>query len=522
MTDNMTTSEFWEYCNRLRDTRSGNKKRDILIEMMRNNKEVDVKRSIRLMLGNPFSNPETSMGVGKKTVRKALTRIYDTNYDEVREYEKEIGNLSEVPEKLSRPNPLTAQPRVGVLSVLVDNLSGIAGSNRDNVQRVAHFIQDSEDPHVAVFALLSPKKDVSLGIGWKKVRDACVKGYGVDKSRVERLHGIGYNADEIAASCIRDEFEDLRDTVYPFDRVRPMLASSVSLPDNDSWWVGQTKYDGGRLLIHVLTGSEPGTGEVEITQDIEAHTRQRHEISDNLPELGEVNWPHTDFIVDAEAVGYDPETGDVLPFQQFMERFQREKNIDEKAEEVEIGFRLFDLLYWENQDLTTTDYDERLAILEDNFPANMVATTYGDLDKAFEEALEAGHEGIIAKDVTAEYEFDRSRSWMKVKPVKEPVELRVSGVVAGSGRRAGTLGALKLETQEGTSVGRVGTGFTDPELDELWEMHQKDELVGSIVEIEYEEFQERDGKYGLRFPRYLRLRPQSDAEIDSMEALQDS
>lgn len=521
----MKAGEFWDYCDRLRATRSGNQKGAIVQELIRDNEAPDVNYALRLMLGNPFENPEMNMGVGKKTVRKAMAQAFNVSYDEIREEEKAIGNLSEVAEEFEVPTNLLGEPHEPTLRELISDLGSLSRSSRDT--RIITYISDMygqyTHPQVVTFAILSPKKDVSLGIGWKKVRDACVSEFSVSKSEFERAHGLEPDAGTLARK-LKDGVE-LPQSLEPGMRFTPMLASSVDLPDDETGWVGQTKYDGGRLIIHHTCGSDPGEGKMRYYRNIQAFTRNRRDIAGNLPELHEINWPQTDFIVDAEAVGYDPETGEVLPFQQFMERFQREKDIEAKSEEVEIRFKLFDLLYWENHDtpdLTNLEYEERLTLINQNFGPDQLridyealADTWEDLDTAYEESLANGHEGIIAKRFDHKYVFDRSRSWRKVKPVKEPIDLKVAGVVSGTGRRVGTLGALMLETQDGEAVGRVGTGFTDPELDRLWKMHQNGGLIGETVQIKFEEFQERNGKYGLRFPRYEGLRP--DGEADTLE-----
>ncbi|MFB6236960.1 MAG: hypothetical protein ABEH81_01180 [Halopenitus sp.] len=494
----MKNSEFWEYADRLRSTNSRHDKRDIMAEAMQ---EYDVESQfVGLFIGDVFS-PELSIGVGKKTVRKAIEKSYNVQKTTIQDAESKYGNLSETVFDLDRPNSLTDTREEFTVSETIDEVRDIAETSSETrkIAMMANRISESEHPHVFIYSVLHPKKDVALGVSWKTVRDACVKAFNVGKSRFERSYGSGYEVDVLVKRC--KEGLNLSTTVYPGDRVRPMRASKSDPPYNDPDWVGQIKYDGGRLLIHRANG------------EIFAFTRQRHEISDNLPELQEVDWPNAEFVVDAEAVGYDPETGEVLPFQRFMERFQREKNVDEKAEEVEIKFRLFDLLYY-NNDITKLDYRDRSHKLARNFPGSMVAKDYPSLEQAYEDGLEQGHEGIIAKKIDHMYEFQRSRNWRKKKPVKETVDLRVGNVLEGKGQNAGLLGSLELFTADGAYVGRVGTGFTDKNRKELWDMS----LVGEIVEVEFEELQERGGDYGLRFPRFKGLRP--DGEADTLERLE--
>lgn len=501
----MKTGEFWEHCQSLKSTSGRHATRDQLADIISENDTAEVQQAISLMVGDPFVDPELSMGVGKKTVREAVKDSFVVSHDYLREREKELGSLTQAVDSLDRPTSLTDKRyEYGVRDIgeLIRDIALESGENR-KTSMISEALTEHEYPQVVVFAVLSPRKDMSLGMSWKTVRDACVKIFPVTKPNFERAYGITGHISPV----LRDLKEGyaVKNALEPGDPIKPQLASSRDLPQNTEGWVAQTKYDGGRLLIHKREGKPPM-----------AYTRQQHEISANLPELEEIPWPEDDFIIDTEAVGYDTETGELLSFQQFMERFQREKNVAEKAKEVEIQFRVFDLLYW-NGDMTQYPFKTRFGVLEKSFDRSMVADTHTDLYDAYERALEEGHEGIIGKERDHEYEFHRRSTWRKMKPTKEPVELIISGVVAGTGERAGGLGSLKLKTADGHDIGKVGTGLTDADLKKLWEMYEDDALLGRIAEIKFEEFQERDGRYGLRFPRYEGLRP--DGEADTLERI---
>ena len=122
------------------------------------------------------------------------------------------------------------------------------------------------------------------------------------------------------------------------------------------------------------------------------------------------------------------------------------------------------------------------------------------------DAIEAGFEGIMIKDLDAPYECKRSASWLKMKPFIE-VSLAVTEVEEGTGRNEGKLGALVCEGEDDGHQIRVnvGSGFSDSNRDEFW--GNREGVVGQIVEVRADAItQNQDGTYSLRFPRFLRFR----------------
>ena len=124
------------------------------------------------------------------------------------------------------------------------------------------------------------------------------------------------------------------------------------------------------------------------------------------------------------------------------------------------------------------------------------------------DAIEAGYEGIMIKDVDAIYECKRSASWLKMKPFIE-VSLTVTAVEEGTGKNVGRLGALICEGEDdGKKIQvNVGSGLTDDQRAEFWADQQ--DLLGQIVEIRADAAtlnQDSTELYSLRFPRFLRFR----------------
>ena len=122
------------------------------------------------------------------------------------------------------------------------------------------------------------------------------------------------------------------------------------------------------------------------------------------------------------------------------------------------------------------------------------------------DAIEAGFEGIMIKDVDAEYVCKRHVSWLKQKPFIE-VSLTIVAVEEGTGRNVGKLGALVCEGEDDEKLIKVnvGSGFSDSDRDSFYQ--SRDTLPGQVVEVRADAVtQNQDGTYSLRFPRFLRFR----------------
>jgi len=251
-------------------------------------------------------------------------------------------------------------------------------------------------------------------------------------------------------------------------------------------------------------------------------------------------------IVEAELVASDPETGDPLPFQELSRRVRREENVREVAEAVPVTAHAFDLLYRDGETLLDAPLADRLDGL-----AAVLDPVAGDLERAehlrtgavdaaesfYEDALAAGHEGLMVKNPAAAYQpGSRVGYQAKVKPTMEPLDLVVTRALWSEGRKGDYLGrpffaCREAESGELLEVGRLHTGFTDEQLERFHGMVEP--LVRSVdgreadleprvvIEVAYEEIQESptyDSGFALRFPRLTAIRPDLDpADADSYE-----
>ena len=207
-------------------------------------------------------------------------------------------------------------------------------------------------------------------------------------------------------------------------------------------------------------------------------------------------------------------------FQALMKQAQRKTNVDS----ADMVYNVFDFIplddfergYWNAQQYKRLEALEKLRPIFDKTNCiNIMDGIEVDLDtceghnqlkRYANDAVVAGFEGIMIKDIGAPYECKRSSFWMKWKPVIT-VDLNIIGFEEGTGRNQGRLGAIICEgTDDGKNIKvNVGSGYSDVDRDEYW--LNKDGLVGHVVEVAADAVtQNQDGTYSLRFPRFVRFR----------------
>jgi DNA ligase-1 len=256
-------------------------------------------------------------------------------------------------------------------------------------------------------------------------------------------------------------------------------------------------------------------------------------------------WTGKDAIIEGEAVAYDPTLKKKQAFQAVLMRLGRKHGIEEKMREIPLVLHLFDLLYYDGEDLMNVPQGERRTRLAKLFrPTERVKLTdsiesdrLADEERFFKEAIRAGHEGLMAKDPDAPYiPGRRTDHWMKLKPAFETLDVVVVGGIWGSGRRRGTLSSLVvavLDKDRFKTVGKVGTGFSEETLKELTAKLEP-KIIASrarlveiepemVIEVDFQDIQKTsayDAGYVLRIPRFKRERTDKSArEADTLARL---
>jgi bifunctional non-homologous end joining protein LigD len=185
--------------------------------------------------------------------------------------------------------------------------------------------------------------------------------------------------------------------------VAPMLATS-SAPFDDAGCVFQVKWDGVRALASVIKGAWRLWG------------RELVDYTDRYPELAVLRKLPVGTVLDGELVAI---RGGRPDFHALMRRHSRRIGPAPFFAEP-VQYVVFDLLYYRGQCLMDRPLVERRAMLHERFPelpnVSLCEDAIGTGKKFFEVAIEAGHEGVVAKRLSSRYLPDRrGAAWKKIK-----------------------------------------------------------------------------------------------------------
>jgi len=245
----------------------------------------------------------------------------------------------------------------------------------------------------------------------------------------------------------------------------PMLARSGELPEDERGWAFEIKWDGVRAIAYC----EPGR--------VRLQSRNLNDITASYPELGRLARAlgARSAVLDGEIVAFDARGRPSFETLQQRMHVSSASQAGRLARQSPATYVIFDLLWLDGRSLMALPYRQRRELLAGLGLAGASWQTPENMLGGGTELLGAtaaqGLEGIIAKRLDSDYQPGlRTRSWLKVKSFGRQ-EFVVGGWMPGKGRRAGGVGALLLGVYErgGTLryVGRVGSGFSEPELDRL-------------------------------------------------------
>ena len=362
--------------------------------------------------------------------------------------------------------------------------------------------------------------------------DAIAKAAAVSGEVARRALMLSGDLTRTAEIALTRGEEGLREVGFEIFRpIFPMLASTAaSAPDAVGSFDRSSvewKVDGIRIQVH-RRGDE-----------VRIYTRNLNEITPNLPGIvGAVRrLPVTQAVLDGEAL-WMAERGPAA-FQDTVSR------IDSDAPPEGIVTFLFDILHLDGDDLLETPLEERTARLDSIAPRlkvpSVITSDPETAERVLEEALRAGHEGVVVKDASSLYSAGRrGKAWRKVKPVRT-YDLVVLGAEWGHGRRQGWLSNLHLgardsQTGEFLMVGKCFKGLTDELLE--WQTREllaretgrrgiavlvRPELVVEIALDGVQSSSRYPGGLALRFARVKRYRPDKTVDqadtIDALRAL---
>lgn len=368
--------------------------------------------------------------------------------------------------------------------------------------------------------------------------DAIAVASGLQASTVRQAFMFAPHLGDLALAALTEGAAGLAHySLRLFTPVAPMLATSAEAIDVALDRLGSAafeyKLDGARIQVHKGGG------------DVRLFTRQLQDVTERLPEI--VEWarrlPVREVVLDGEAIGLRKD-GRPQPFQTTMRRLGRMKDVAAMRETVPLSPFMFDALYVDGDSLLARSYEERTSILASVSPESAIPrllTSQADEARRFlAQSLEAGHEGVMAKSLSAPYiAGQRGFHWLKLKEATT-LDLVVLAAEWGNGRREGWLSNLHLgardpETGQFVMLGKTFKGLTDDMLrlqtEQLLalERHREGHTVfvrpELVVEIAFSDIQESPrypAGLALRFARVKRYRPDKSAhEADTIQTVND-
>jgi ATP-dependent DNA ligase I len=330
------------------------------------------------------------------------------------------------------------------------------------------------------------------------------------------------------------------------------------------------KYDGIRAQAHVSGG------------EVRFFSRTRDQITESFPELPDAlaGLPQN-AILDGEIVAWSypekdaPGQGRAMPFSALQQRLGRKKVSADLMRQVPVAYLAFDVLYASGELVIDRPLHERGKLLDqllgaprapglrsqwsgvrsqghllfepDSQPAaaHVIrapvyrASKAEELEKLFVEAQARGNEGLMIKDLDSVYTPGRrGKSWLKMKRELATLDVVVTAVEYGHGKRIGVLSDYTFAVWDGerlANIGKAYSGLTDPEIAEMtkWFLEHTVADHGMRLEVEPKIVLEvafnnmmRSGRhnsgYALRFPRIVRLRPDKlPEEADTLATVQE-
>ena len=531
----MLFSEFSRYCEEIEGISGRLDMIDVVSRALPALSPEELPVFVRFIMGRIFPDwSPQKLGIGPNLLYEAVGYVAGVKKEAVIDRINRSGDVGRVVEEfLTKKSQVSFSHQdlelVDVYNKLIAiSARGGATSQKEKLRTVKLLLGDAT-PLEGRYLSRIMLEELRIGVGEGTVREAIAKAFSVDPALVEHAMQAINDLGEVAqrAKTGEDALKDVR--ITPFHPLRMMLAQQGAIADmlqEHGEVVAEYKYDGSRFQFHKAGGKK------------RMYSRRLEDVTAALPDVIALLDGATthDVILDGEVIAI--KDGRPMPFQSVLRRFRRRHDIAEAKEAIRMVPNVFDILYLDGENLIDLPFSERRKRLESvvqEFVAPQVVS--GDqaiIEKTYNDALAAGHEGIMIKVRDSPYTpGQRGKNWIKIKPEVDTLDLAVIGAEWGEGKRAHVFGSFLVACQDQgklVPLSRVATGFSDEQLAEVYEM-LKETVVRTagkevafepslVFEVGYAELQASqnyEAGFALRFPRFIRLR--DDKDIDDIETI---
>jgi DNA ligase-1 len=385
--------------------------------------------------------------------------------------------------------------------------------------------------------------ELRIGLKEAQVEEAIARAFGRPLGAVRHASLLRGDIGEVAMLARRDALDEAMLALFHplgFMLAQPMATAGEIVAAMPGAFVVEDKYDGIRAQAHV-DGNEVRL----FSRTLDDITQCYPDIVASLCGLG------TGLVLDGELLAVEPrERRRARPFAALQRRLGRKSPTIEMMSQVPVAFVAYDILASSAMLVIRNSWRDRRALLESlkwrhdgAFMAPYcVVASEADVEAAFDRARANGNEGIIAKEPGSAYTPGRrGKMWIKLKRALATLDVVVTGVERGHGRRNGVLSdytfAVRASEADPTllNVGKAYNGLTDLEIAELTERFKSitTQQFGRfhavrpevVLEVTFDIVQ-RSGRhkagYALRFPRIVRVRDDKPpTEIDTLQRVRE-
>jgi ATP-dependent DNA ligase I len=477
---------------------------------------------------------------------------------------------------LERTAPARSSLSVAELASVFDELARISAAARklsllQDVLRRATAVE-------AKYVIKIISGDLRIGLRESLVEDAIAKAFEENVKAVQRANMLLGDIRETLRLAAEHKLD--RAQMRLFHPIGFMLASPAQDAEEALSYFDRAavedKYDGIRAQAHIGGKDDPR---------VRLFSRTLDEISAAFPELPQAlrAFPEP-LILDGEILAWSPDTAQALPFSELQKRLGRKKVSEDMLRQVPVVYMAFDVLYARGELLIEKPLEERRRVLEQSFasvpqdgfiaehsmatenpqgrlvfepaffestagtrsgaprvilaPA-LTADSPEKLEEIFSAARARGNEGLMIKDVQSPYTPGRrGKSWLKLKKELATLDVVVTAVEWGHGKRNKVLSDYTFAVREGDellNVGKAYSGLTDAEIAEMTEWFKAHTIEDQgfrrtvepkiVLEVAFNNMMRssrHESGYALRFPRILRLRTDKSVdEIDTLETVKE-
>ena len=494
----------------------------------------DLPVAARLLSGAPFAEWEQAVtSVGWSTVAKAAAEVTGWDIETLGACARAIGDLGEAISLLLPP------ASGGGLTVrLVDERLRELSRLRKaaDKQRSLEEMLRLASPVEGKYLLKTLSGGMRIGADVTTVEEAIARAFGAEREAVARAHRDSGDIGETALRASEGRLDQIQFRL--FHPIGFMLASPIERAEEMAGELEmvavEDKFDGIRAHAH-----KSGSHVALFSRTLDDVTAQFPEVA-----LGLALLPGS-FLLDGEILAYRDGRPD--SFFRLQRRLGRKAPTAELLAEFPVTFIAYDCLAKDGQPLFEQPWTTRRAALEGIAGGGGLllsnverAGTPEDLERLFSEARARGNEGLMMKRLDSLYQAGkRGRAWRKFKKAVATLDVVVTAVEQGNGKRAGMLSDYTFGVRDGdriVNIGKAYSGLTDEEIRRMGTRFRKI-TVGRygpvravapevVLEVAFDTIQKsnrhRSG-YALRFPRIVRIRddktPDQATTIQEVEEL---